>query len=183
VELHGAHGYLIAQFLSPGVNTRIDEWGGSSLVNRARFHRTLMQRVRAEMTDDFVVGERLSPEGSSDSLPGWDMDLEEIVTVAAWLVEDHCDFLSVSMWGNSATMKSHKKQGDRYIYIYVLFSSLLSSPLLSSLLQVTQGAGRPVHITVDSIILPPNVPNVTNNHNKHDNHSKANNFNKSTNPG
>ena len=50
VELHGAHGYLISQFLSPLSNQRTDAWGGS-LANRARFLVAVVRAVRVERDD------------------------------------------------------------------------------------------------------------------------------------
>jgi 2,4-dienoyl-CoA reductase-like NADH-dependent reductase (Old Yellow Enzyme family) len=55
VELHAAHGYLIAQFLSPLANRRSDEWGGS-LPNRARFLLAVLAAVRAAVGPEFPVG-------------------------------------------------------------------------------------------------------------------------------
>ena len=54
VQLHGAHGYLINQFLSPLTNQRTDEWGGS-LENRCRFLEAVYKVVRAQVGDDYPV--------------------------------------------------------------------------------------------------------------------------------
>ena len=54
VQLHGAHGYLISQFLSPFVNRRADAWGGS-FEKRLRFLREVVQAVRAEVGADYPV--------------------------------------------------------------------------------------------------------------------------------
>ncbi len=94
VELHGAHGYLLCQFLSTALNRRTDAWGGP-LEHRARMIRRTMQATRAAVRDAFIVGVRLSPE-SSPSLPG--IDLDEMVQVARWLCEDGADFVHVSLW-------------------------------------------------------------------------------------
>ncbi len=66
VELHGAHGYLIAQFLSPLTNRRTDEYGGP-IENRLRFAFEILQAVRAEVSAGFPVGIRLS---GNERLPG-----------------------------------------------------------------------------------------------------------------
>ncbi|HEY0254340.1 MAG TPA: NADH:flavin oxidoreductase, partial [Kofleriaceae bacterium] len=94
VELHGAHGYLITQFLSPVTNTRTDRWGGSN-ENRARFAREIMRACRAATGPAFTVGIRLSLEhgGSARGL-----DLDESLEVAAWLAEDGADFIHASLW-------------------------------------------------------------------------------------
>lgn len=94
VELHGAHGYLLCQFLSATLNRREDGWGGS-LEGRARLLRTVMQRVRAAVQPRFVVGVRLSPENFGN-LTG--LDLDESLQVAKWLADDGADFLHLSLW-------------------------------------------------------------------------------------
>lgn len=59
VEIHGAHGYLINEFLSPYTNHRTDEYGGSR-ENRLRFVKEIIEKVRAITGKRFIVGLRLS---------------------------------------------------------------------------------------------------------------------------
>ncbi|MBP2454159.1 NADH:flavin oxidoreductase/NADH oxidase family protein [Mycolicibacterium lutetiense] len=59
VEVHAAHGYLLSQFLSPLVNTRTDEWGGS-LENRARLLLEIVRAIRAEVSPGFSVAVKLN---------------------------------------------------------------------------------------------------------------------------
>jgi 2,4-dienoyl-CoA reductase-like NADH-dependent reductase (Old Yellow Enzyme family) len=94
VELHGAHGYLLTQFLSTVDNRRTDRWGGS-LENRARLVREVMRAVRRKVPASFVVGVRLSPEDFGQARG---MDLDESVQTARWLEEDGADFLHLSLW-------------------------------------------------------------------------------------
>ena len=61
VEVHGAHGYLLTQFLSALSNQRPDEYGGS-LVNRSRFVIEVLQEVRRRVGEDFPISLRLSVE-------------------------------------------------------------------------------------------------------------------------
>ena len=61
VEVHGAHGYLLTQFLSALSNQRTDEYGGD-LSNRSRFIREVLQAVRRRVGEDFPVSLRLSAE-------------------------------------------------------------------------------------------------------------------------
>ena len=61
VEVHGAHGYLLTQFLSALSNQRHDEYGGS-LANRSRFIVEVLQEVRRRVGEDFPVSLRLSAE-------------------------------------------------------------------------------------------------------------------------
>ena len=59
VQIHGAHGYLVSQFLSPLVNQRSDEWGGS-LENRARLLLEIIRAIRAVVAPGFGVGVKLN---------------------------------------------------------------------------------------------------------------------------
>jgi 2,4-dienoyl-CoA reductase-like NADH-dependent reductase (Old Yellow Enzyme family) len=94
VELHGAHGYLLSQFLSTAMNTRTDEWGGA-LDGRARLVRTITQRVRAHCGPRFVVGVRLSLEDFGQARG---LDLDESLQVSRWLADDGADFIHASLW-------------------------------------------------------------------------------------
>lgn len=107
VELHGAHGYLLGQFLSSVVNRRDDEYGGDN-AGRARLLRAATQAVRAVVPRSFTVGVRLSPEEG-----GWakGLDLDESLEVARWLADDGVDFVHLSLW--DAT-KNTKKRPDQH---------------------------------------------------------------------
>jgi 2,4-dienoyl-CoA reductase-like NADH-dependent reductase (Old Yellow Enzyme family) len=94
VELHGAHGYILSQFLSRTQNQRGDRWGGD-LEGRARFLRETTRAVRAAVPAEFLVGVRLSPEDFGHAKG---LDLDETLRVAGWLCDDGIDFLHVSLW-------------------------------------------------------------------------------------
>jgi 2,4-dienoyl-CoA reductase-like NADH-dependent reductase (Old Yellow Enzyme family) len=59
VQIHGAHGYLVSQFLSPDANVREDKWGGS-LENRSRFVVEVYRKTRALVGNDFPIGIKLN---------------------------------------------------------------------------------------------------------------------------
>ncbi len=92
VELHGGHGNLIQQFLSPLTNYRTDAYGGS-LENRLRFAEEVLAAVRRAVGEDFVVGLRLSAE---EHEPGG-LTLEEARRLARALTETgRLDYLNVT---------------------------------------------------------------------------------------
>lgn len=91
VDVHGAHGYLIAQFMSAYSNRRTDRYGGD-LRSRLRFAVELLQAVREKVGPDFPVIFRYSAD---ERAPGG-RTLEESVAIAPLLVEAGADCLSVS---------------------------------------------------------------------------------------
>jgi 2,4-dienoyl-CoA reductase-like NADH-dependent reductase (Old Yellow Enzyme family) len=91
VQVHSAHGYLLAQFLSPVTNRREDEWGGA-LENRARLLLEIVRATRAAVGDDFPLSVKLN---SADFQKGG-FDLPDCVRVAQWLAEESIDLLEVS---------------------------------------------------------------------------------------
>jgi 2,4-dienoyl-CoA reductase-like NADH-dependent reductase (Old Yellow Enzyme family) len=106
VEIHGAHGYLITQFLS-AENQRSDDWGGS-LENRAKLAREVVRAVRGSTSKKFTVGIRLSPENFGNAKG---LDLDETVATARWLAEDGVDFVHVSLW---QALNNTKKRPDEH---------------------------------------------------------------------
>jgi len=91
IELHGAHGYVLAQFLSAEVNQRDDHYGGS-LENRARIVFEIIDGIRTQCRPDFQVGLRLSPER-------FGLKLAEIRDVAAEVLhQGKIDYLDMSLW-------------------------------------------------------------------------------------
>lgn len=106
VELHGAHGYLLAQFLSVTENRRNDTWGGA-LEARARLLRGVLREVRAVVPAELVVGVRLSPE---DFRQTRGIDLDESVQVARWLADDGADFVHLSLWDCARNTQKYPAQ-------------------------------------------------------------------------
>lgn len=91
VELHGAHGYLLCQFLSPVLNKRTDRYGGS-VENRSRIYFEIIDGIRRRTRADFQIGVRLSPER-------FDMKIDEVKEVFARLVDTgQVDFIDMSLW-------------------------------------------------------------------------------------
>src|SRR5215216_3537720 len=99
VELHGANGYLITQFLSSAINDRKDEYGGS-LENRARFVIEIVKAIRARVGKDFHLQMKISATEYNDALifvraePSGNT-IDDSVKVAQWLVEAGVDAMHV----------------------------------------------------------------------------------------
>src|SRR5210317_424524 len=91
VEIHAAHGYLLSGFLSPKLNLRTDEFGGS-LENRASIIVKLIQQIKRTAGDDFPVSVRISAD---DYIEG-SIDIGESPSVARILEEAGADVISVS---------------------------------------------------------------------------------------
>jgi 2,4-dienoyl-CoA reductase-like NADH-dependent reductase (Old Yellow Enzyme family) len=100
VELHGANGYLITQFLSSAINDRKDEYGGP-LENRARFVLEVVRAIRAKVGRDFHLQMKISAQEFDDAVAFLGMGpsgntLAESVQVCKWLVEAGVDAIHVS---------------------------------------------------------------------------------------
>lgn len=91
VEIHAAHGYLLGGFLSPLLNTRKDEFGGS-LENRTRIHVEMLKAIKSEAGEDFPVTVRISALDYLDN----SITLEESAQVANILETAGADVISVS---------------------------------------------------------------------------------------
>lgn len=91
VQIHGAHGYVLCQFLSPTINRRTDQYGGS-LQNRSRIIFDIVDGIRDRCGPEFLLSVRLSPER-------FDLRLGEIIEVAQRLMsEGRIDLLDMSLW-------------------------------------------------------------------------------------
>ena len=98
IELHGANGYLITQFLSPAINDRGDDYGGS-LENRARFVREIVRAIRSEVGPDFHLQMKISATDYNNDVFPWEgrgTEIGESVQVCRWLEEDGVDAIHVS---------------------------------------------------------------------------------------
>jgi 2,4-dienoyl-CoA reductase-like NADH-dependent reductase (Old Yellow Enzyme family) len=106
VELHGAHGYLLSQFLSPLSNQRSDEYGGTA-DKRRRFPLEVFEACRQVWPAGKAIGMRLScvewVEGG--------VSLEDTIETARQLKALGCDFIDASSGGNAAAQKIPVKPG------------------------------------------------------------------------
>lgn len=108
VELHGAHGYILAQFLSSNINKREDQYG-QSLTNRSRILFEIIEGIRSECNPNFIVGVRLSPER-------FGLKLVEITTLAEQLMTSNkIDFLDMSLWDVFKEPEEEEFKGKKLI--------------------------------------------------------------------
>jgi 2,4-dienoyl-CoA reductase-like NADH-dependent reductase (Old Yellow Enzyme family) len=91
VQIHGAHGYLVSQFLSPYSNVRTDIWGGS-LENRTRFVIEVYRKIRARVGSGFSIGIKLN---SADYQKGGFSE-EESMEVVKILSNEGIDLIEIS---------------------------------------------------------------------------------------
>ena len=109
VQIHGAHGYLVSQFLSPHANVRKDRWGGS-LANRARFVIEVYRAIRERVGSDFPIGIKLN---SADFQKGGFSE-DESMEVVKMLSAEGIDLIEVSGGTYEApAMMGKKKKNTR----------------------------------------------------------------------
>ena len=102
VEIHGAHGYLLHEFLSPLSNTRTDEYGGS-FDNRIRFPLEVVRAVRANFPAELPVWMRLSITDwvePSNEFPAGGLTVEDSIAFARILKAEGIDLVDCSSGGN-----------------------------------------------------------------------------------
>lgn len=168
IQLHGAHGYLISQFLSPLTNLRTDAWGGDP-ARRRRFLLELMRRVRSEIGDSVPLSVKLN---SADFQRGGFTE-EESLQVVRELGEAGLDLLEISggtyeraaMMGLTGTSRDSTRDREAYFLDYATKAREVSdvalmvtggfrtvdgmaAALRSGALDVV-GLGRPVTVTPD----------------------------------
>jgi len=91
VQLHGAHGYLMSQFISPLFNIRLDRWGGSTH-NRRRFHLEVIRQVRRAVGADFPLMIKFGVQDDRDG----GLSMSEGVETARQMVEAGIDAIEIS---------------------------------------------------------------------------------------
>lgn len=114
VELHGAHGYIICQFLSSDINKRRDRYGGS-LENRSRILFEMIEEIRFKCGSGFIIGVRLSSER-------FGIELSETKVLCERLIKSgYIDFLDISLWDSfkypEEDEHKHKKLLDHFAEI------------------------------------------------------------------
>lgn len=121
IELHGAHGFLIQNFLSPLFNQRTDKWGGT-LENRMRFPLEVVREVRRVISEyadrPFLLGYRISPEEPGEGA----LRIDDALALADQLAnEGHIDYLHTSLYnilsGRSQEDTTGKTTAERFVEV------------------------------------------------------------------
>jgi 2,4-dienoyl-CoA reductase-like NADH-dependent reductase (Old Yellow Enzyme family) len=116
VQVHGAHGYLLSEFISPWFNHRTDDYGGS-LENRARLLLQVVRRVRQETGDAYPILAKINVD---DRLPDG-FGVSDMLTVCGWLQEAGVDAIELSGGTTMALLQgqpqnSYARVGDTGVY-------------------------------------------------------------------
>lgn len=132
VQIHGAHGYLVSQFLSGLTNKRTDQWGGS-LENRARFALEIYRNIRKKVGDEFPIGIKIN---SADFQRGAFTE-EESMEVIKMLDAEKMDLIEVSggTYERAAMVgtmqKESTKQREAYFIEFIAkVRELVTTPLM-----------------------------------------------------
>jgi 2,4-dienoyl-CoA reductase-like NADH-dependent reductase (Old Yellow Enzyme family) len=133
-QIHGAHGYLVSQFLSPSTNKRTDRWGGSP-ENRRRFALEVYRSIRRHTGSDFGVAIKIN---SADFQQGGLSEEESTEAVLA-LAEEGIDFVEISGGTYEAPAMVIQKDSTRRREAYFLSFCEAVREQLDAPLAVTGG--------------------------------------------
>ncbi|KAI4102993.1 MAG: hypothetical protein L6R37_004075 [Teloschistes peruensis] len=126
IQLHGAHGYLLSQFLSPTTNKRTDKYGGS-LENRARLIMEIATRIRSRLPSSFILAIKInSVEFQSEGFPA-----EECKQLCAALEAHRFDFVELSGGTYESLAFSHKRESTKKREAFFLDFAESIAPALS----------------------------------------------------
>ncbi|WP_442266639.1 NADH:flavin oxidoreductase/NADH oxidase family protein [Tenacibaculum sp. ZS6-P6] len=147
VQIHGAHGYLVSQFLSPYANVREDEWGGS-FEKRAKFVLEVYKEIRKQVGADFPIGIKLN---SADFQKGG-FNEEDSMKVIELLSEAGIDLIEISggTYEAPAMMMGNRKQSTKEREAYFIDYIEKARAITKTPLMLT-GGFRTVSVMQDAI--------------------------------
>lgn len=144
IELHFAHGYLVSSFLSPAVNKRTDQYGGS-FENRTRLALELVDEAREAMPKEMPLFVRISATDWLDTNPDWQgkpsWTVDDSVNLAKLLAQRGVDVLDVSTGGNHSQQKV--KGGSGY---QAPFAKKIKAAVGSAMMVSTVGSIKTGHV-------------------------------------
>jgi len=135
-QIHGAHGYLVSQFLSPNSNVRTDQWGGS-LSNRARFVLEVYREIRRQVGSDYPIAIKIN---SADFQRGGFSE-EESLEVIRFLGNEGIDLIEISggTYERPAMIKGDRKKSTMSREAYFLDYIEKARKLIKTPLMLTGG--------------------------------------------
>ena len=134
VEIHGAHGYLLAQFLSPTTNQRTDKYGGS-LANRSRLIMEIAQRIRTRVPKKFVMGIKIN----SVEFQKGGFDPKEAKELCANLEANEFDFIELSGGTYQQLAFHHRESTQKREAFFLEFAETIVPALTKTKSYVTGG--------------------------------------------
>lgn len=146
IELHGAHGYLLAQFLAPSTNKRTDKYGGS-LENRARLITEIGKEVRKRTSSNFVLGIKLNSVEFQDK----GFDTQEAATLCKLLEDNTFDFVELSGGTYEQLAFGHKRESTKKREAFFLEFAEKITPSLSKTRTYVTGGLKTASAMVDAL--------------------------------
>ena len=135
IELHGAHGYLLAQFLSPTTNKRTDKYGGS-FENRSPLIIEIAQEIRKRVPSSFIVGIKLNSVEFQDN----GFEPEEWKALCASLEANSFDYVKLSSGTYESLAFAHKKESTKKRESFFLdFAEIIAHALTKTKTYITGG--------------------------------------------
>ncbi|KAH7087379.1 hypothetical protein FB567DRAFT_344677 [Paraphoma chrysanthemicola] len=135
IQLHGAHGYLLAQFLSPSTNRRTDKYGGS-LENRARIITEIGQEIRKRTSSGFVLGIKLNSVEFQEK----GFDTQEAATLCKLLEDNTFDFVELSGGTYEKLAFGHQRESTKKREAFFLeFAEKITPSLTKTRTYITGG--------------------------------------------
>jgi 2,4-dienoyl-CoA reductase-like NADH-dependent reductase (Old Yellow Enzyme family) len=142
IELHFAHGYLVSSFLSPAVNKRTDQYGGS-FENRIRLALEIIDATREVIPADMPLFVRISATDWLDTNPSWNggpsWTVEDSIKFAELLAQRGVDVLDVSSGGNHALQKVVGGPGYQAPFAKAIKAAVKDTMLVSSVGSIKTG--------------------------------------------
>jgi 2,4-dienoyl-CoA reductase-like NADH-dependent reductase (Old Yellow Enzyme family) len=146
IQLHGAHGYLLAQFLSPSTNKRTDKYGGS-LENRARLITEIGQEVRKRTSSSFVLGIKLNSVEFQEK----GFDTAEAATLCKLLEDNTFDFVELSGGTYEKLAFGHQRESTKKREAFFLEFAEKITPSLSKTRTYVTGGFKTASAMVDAL--------------------------------
>ena len=145
-QLHGAHGYLLAQFLAPSTNQRTDEYGGS-LENRSRIIFDIATEIRKRVSKSFILGIKMN----SVEFQKGGFSTEDAKQLCTALEKNGFDFVELSGGTYQELAFAHKRESTKKREAFFLEFAEIIVPALSKTKVYVTGGLRSVKAMVDAL--------------------------------